>query len=265
MSRRRCSTSSSGPDRHRLDLLLLPDHVLQGRAELDGKPPVGNEYQSYHWKIKKLRPAPCAPPLEKRAIMTMSGPSARGCRWACGQFCSAVTAFENRLLEARILGFAVQHSQEREGVLTGRDRKSRQDDPGDFRNGGFRAWAGALNRLPQDRQRGPPRPTRLERNLADSKAANLDQTRERVGRRAPAGVRSQLRRGRGRRRQGGRMAEPRYSPALNQRKREPGLSGPGGAADQHGAWTDQNRRGVDSARLVHAAPDPRLPRRRFRA
>ena len=84
-----------GPDRDGLDLLLLPDHVLQGRAEFDGKPPVGNEYQSYHWKIKKLRPARCAPPLEKRAIMTMSGPSARGCRRACGQFCSAVTALEN--------------------------------------------------------------------------------------------------------------------------------------------------------------------------
>ncbi len=40
------------------------------------------------------------------------------------------------LLEARIWGLQCSN-QEREGVLTGRDRKSREDDPGDLRNGGF--------------------------------------------------------------------------------------------------------------------------------
>jgi hypothetical protein len=31
---------------------LRSDHVFQRRAELDGKPPVGNEYQANHIEIR---------------------------------------------------------------------------------------------------------------------------------------------------------------------------------------------------------------------
>ena len=66
------------PDRDGLDLLLVADHVLKGRAEFDGKPPVGNEYQSYHWKIGNSGRRIWRPTARKGAIMTMCRASARG-------------------------------------------------------------------------------------------------------------------------------------------------------------------------------------------
>ena len=55
-----------GADRDGLDLLLLADHVLQGRAEFDGKPPVGDENQTYHLKIENSgRRVLRAPPHER--------------------------------------------------------------------------------------------------------------------------------------------------------------------------------------------------------
>ena len=40
-----------GADGHGLDLLLRTDHVLQRRAELDGKPPVGDENETDHREL----------------------------------------------------------------------------------------------------------------------------------------------------------------------------------------------------------------------
>ena len=40
------------PDCNGFDLLLRTDDVFQRRAELDGKPPVSNEYQANHIEIR---------------------------------------------------------------------------------------------------------------------------------------------------------------------------------------------------------------------
>ena len=37
-----------GADSDRFDLALRPDHVLQCRAELDSKPPVGHKHKTDH-------------------------------------------------------------------------------------------------------------------------------------------------------------------------------------------------------------------------
>jgi len=53
--------------------------VFQGRAEFDGKPPVGNEYQANHLEVGT--PAGACPhwvAARKGAIMTMWRASARG-------------------------------------------------------------------------------------------------------------------------------------------------------------------------------------------
>ena len=52
-------------DRDGFDLLLMADHVLQGRTKLDGKPPVGNEYQTYHLEIGTPAGAVPLPPHER--------------------------------------------------------------------------------------------------------------------------------------------------------------------------------------------------------
>jgi hypothetical protein len=62
-------------DGHRLDLLLGPDHMLEGGAELDGKPPVGYENDTDHGTTRR---AHAGAPHERASIMTIPRPSARG-------------------------------------------------------------------------------------------------------------------------------------------------------------------------------------------
>ena len=63
------------PDGHRLDLVLSADDMLQGGAELDGKPPVGYENDTDHGTTRR---AHAGAPHERASIMTIPRPSARG-------------------------------------------------------------------------------------------------------------------------------------------------------------------------------------------
>src|SRR5262249_44365840 len=57
-------------DGDRFDLVLRADHVLQGSAELNGEPPMGDDYQADHRNSPRARyrlrrpkgPHPCPPP-----------------------------------------------------------------------------------------------------------------------------------------------------------------------------------------------------------
>jgi hypothetical protein len=54
---------------------LGSDHVLQGRAELNSKPAVGNEYKTNHGTPRGRFPFA---PHERLPIMTIQSPCARG-------------------------------------------------------------------------------------------------------------------------------------------------------------------------------------------
>src|SRR5262249_40566743 len=64
-----------GADRHCLDLALRTYDVLQGRAELDGQPPVGHQHQTNHETPRARVPGA---PHERLLILTIRSPSARG-------------------------------------------------------------------------------------------------------------------------------------------------------------------------------------------
>ena len=64
-----------GADRHRLDLALRTHDMLQGRAELDGQPPVGHQHKTNHETPRGRVPSA---PHERLLILTIRSPSARG-------------------------------------------------------------------------------------------------------------------------------------------------------------------------------------------
>src|SRR5262249_55952467 len=78
-----------GPDRHRLDLLLRADDVLQSRAELGREAPMGDEYEADHGAPRRRVPFA---PHERPPIMTIRSPCARGFPAICGWCCIAVRA-----------------------------------------------------------------------------------------------------------------------------------------------------------------------------
>ena len=63
-----------GADRHRLDLSLGTDHMLERRAKFDGEPPVRDEYETDHGSPRRCVPGCTA---RKGAIMTIRRPRAR--------------------------------------------------------------------------------------------------------------------------------------------------------------------------------------------
>src|SRR5690606_5367033 len=69
-----------GPDGHRLDLTLWSDHMLESRAELNGKLPVCYEDQTDH---QKLLAGALAAPRGRATIKTIRCGSTRGpsARW----------------------------------------------------------------------------------------------------------------------------------------------------------------------------------------
>ena len=143
-----------GADRDGLDLLLLADHVLQGRAELDGKPPVGNENQAYHLKIGNSGRRVLRPTARKGAIMTMCGASARGWRRAANIFCSAVRRTKKWHYWPEFCGAQCSKHEPEAGPSPGATASRGRRDPGDFRNGRIRGAEGAPSRPRQGRRRG---------------------------------------------------------------------------------------------------------------
>ena len=66
-----------GTDGDGLDLRLRPDHVFESGAELNGKPPVGDENEADH----RSSPRALVAPHERAHMLTIQNPSARGL-WA---------------------------------------------------------------------------------------------------------------------------------------------------------------------------------------
>ena len=80
------------------------------------------------------------------------------------------------MLTAGIFG-AQRSNDDREGVVGGSDRKSRESDPGDLRQGGFTRRK-ALRVGGREVHHEADRPDRLMRQAADPEPADLDQARD---------------------------------------------------------------------------------------
>src|SRR3954454_23962626 len=108
--------------------------------------------------------------------MTMCPASARGAWPGPYIFCGAIGKAEKGELLVRFCG-AQRSKEQRQGIFTYRDRKPRQANAGEFRNAGFggrEALCVGCRKVHHETDDCQW----LERNLADSKPAHLDQSGE---------------------------------------------------------------------------------------
>jgi hypothetical protein len=147
--------------------------MFQGRAELDGKPPVGDENQTYH--VKNGTPAGALASHRTKGRHHDHVPGKR--KGVGGTRKYILRRGKTRPKVALLARFFRAQCSKQEGkrVCAGRDRKSRQADPGDFRNGRIRSWkALRVGRAEVDHETDDCQ--RFERNPADSEPANFDET-----------------------------------------------------------------------------------------
>src|SRR4051794_19196375 len=175
MSRRRCSTSSSGP-MVTVSICFCSPTTCSSAAR--------NSTASRPWVTstkpiigKSETPAGALRlTAQKRAIMTMCGASARGSKSARYIFRSAIGKAKKGELLVRFTG-AQRSKEHRKWVVPGRDRKSREGYARHFRYGGFRGGeACRIGRRQVDHE--PHDGQSLERHAADSKPAHFDQAGE---------------------------------------------------------------------------------------